>query len=81
MSDVRMSKLPTLKKEARQITKTILEYGVTEDQKIDIMFNMAITLENNEAMKEITAVLKKFRETINKTENIENNSVKKKILL
>jgi hypothetical protein len=81
MSDVRMSKLTTLKKESRQITKTILEYGVTEDQKIDIMFNMAITLENNEAMKEITAVLKKFRETINKTENIENNSVKKKILL
>jgi hypothetical protein len=76
-----MSKLTTLKKESRQITKTILEYGVTEDQKIDIMFNMAITLENNEAMKEITAVLKKFRETINKTENIENNSVKKKILL
>ena len=41
------------KKESRQIAKTILDFGVTEEQKIDIMMNLAMSLENNENMKEI----------------------------
>ena len=33
------------KKEARKICKTILEYGVTDDQKIEIILNLALSLE------------------------------------
>ena len=53
------------KKESRQIVKEIINFGVTEEQKYDIMFNLAITLENNTALKSITTELKKFISSIN----------------
>ena len=53
------------KKESREIVQTIIDFGVTEDQKFDIMFNLAITLENNETMKEIANFLKKYTATVN----------------
>jgi len=40
-----------------------------------------MTLESNNAMSQITKLLKKFRETINKEENTENNDNKSKILI
>jgi len=72
------------KKEARKICKTILEFGVTDDQKIEIMLNLALSLENNDNMKKIVNFLKKFGTNFNAEENsnnIDKDSNKNKILL
>ena len=72
------------KKEARNICKTILEFGVTDDQKIEIMLNLALSLENNENMKKIASFIKKFGTNFNTEENsnnIDKDSNKNKILL
>ena len=72
------------KKEARKICKTIIEFGVTDDQKIEIMLNLALSLENNETMKEIASFLKKFGTNFNtegNSVNIDKNNNKNKILL
>ncbi len=76
-----MIQIAKRKKESREITKQILDFGVTEDQKIDIMFNIALTLENNTAMKEITSTLKKFIEKINKDEEVDNNKERAKLII
>ena len=54
---------------------------MTEDQKIDIMFNIAMTLESNTAMKEITSLLKNFMEKINNDEEEDNNITKGKLII
>ena len=58
------------KKESREIVKEIISFGVTEDQKYDIMFNLALTLENNAALKSITKELKNFITMINNDEEV-----------
>ena len=86
---MKVSKNSTLKvinqkKESRDIVKKILEFGVTEDQKIDIMINIALSLENNKNMKEIVTILKKMTINFNvdeKDNNINNDDDKNKILL
>ena len=57
------------KKESREISKKILDFGVTDAQKIDIMLNLAMTLEDNKSMKDIIKFLKKYTNSINKDEN------------
>ncbi len=81
MKDIKTIKLAKRKQESREITKKIIDFGVTEDQKIDIMFNLAMTLESNIAMKEITSTLKKFIEKFNNDEEEDNNSVKGKLIM
>jgi len=81
MKDVKLIRSAKLRKESREIASKILEFGVKEEQKIDIMFNLAITLENNIAMKEIVETLKKFRESINTQEEDDNNSTKSNKIL
>lgn len=80
MSDIKTLKIAKRKQESREICKRILDFGVTEDQKIDIMFNLAMTIENNNTMKEITDVLKKYLDNIN-NEKQEDNNNKSKIIL
>ena len=76
-------KLINQKNEARKICKTILEFGVSDDQKIEIMFNLSLSLESNENMKEIVNFLKKFNTNFNTDENSNNIDTdnKNKILL
>ena len=81
MSDIKSSKLAKRKQESRDITREIISFGVAEDQKIDIMFNIAMTLENNNAMKEITTVLKNFLEKFNNNEEEDNNKTKGRIIV
>ena len=50
---------------ARKIAKTIIEYGVTDDQKIEIMYNLSLTIENQNQVKKITKFLKNFKTNIN----------------
>lgn len=81
MNDIKMLQVVKRKKESRDIVKQILDFGINEDQKIDIMFNIALTIENNTAMKEITSTLKKFIENINKDEEVNNNKERAKLLI
>ena len=79
---VKLEKLAKEKQQSREIVNEILNFGVTEQQKLDIIFNISVSLENNAVMKEITLLLKKYRETINNEENDSNNSNDKpKIIL
>lgn len=70
---VKLEKLAREKQKAREIVIEILNFGVTEQQKLDVIHGICLSLENNSALKEITEVLKKYRETINKEEESDNN--------
>lgn len=80
---IKLEKLAKERNQSRQIANEILSFGVNENQKLDIIFELAMNLENNKAMKEIIAVLKKYRENINKEEETEDNndSNKSKIII
>lgn len=60
------------KTESRDIAKKILEFGVTDNQKIDIMINLAMTIESNKKMKDIVMFLKKYNIGINNDKNSNN---------
>ena len=81
---VKLEKLARENQKSREIVSEIINFGVTEQQKLDIIFNLSLTLESNQMMKDINEILKKYRETINKDENTDNNisdSNKPKIIL
>lgn len=79
---VKLEKLATDKRKARDIVQEVLRFGVNEQQKLEIIGGIILSLENNEAMKELTATLKKYKEDINKEEETDNNQNKQsKILL
>tara|TARA_A100001391_G_C4910136_1_gene236139 strand:- start:130 stop:375 length:246 start_codon:yes stop_codon:yes gene_type:complete len=65
------------RKIAREITKTIIDYGVNDNQKLEIMHLLSLELESNDNMKEISKFLKKFTVKFNTKEqesNIEEKS-------
>ena len=77
-----MSYSVKLEKLARDIVKEILKFGVTEQQKLDIISGIVVSLENNQALKDLSTVLKNYREIINKEEETDNNTDKQsKIIL
>ena len=79
--DVRESLELKRKQESRNITKEIINFGVTQNQLYDIMFNLAMNIENHENMQEITGFLKKYIQKFNNDEGTDNNIEEKKILL
>lgn len=79
---VKLEKLAREKQKARDIVKEILKFGVTEQQKLDIISGIVVSLENNQALKDLSTVLKNYREIINKEEETDNNTDKQsKIIL
>ena len=70
---VKLEKLAREKQKSREIVQEIINFGVTEQQKYDIIHGICLSLENNEALKNIVETLKKYRETINKDEQADNN--------
>ena len=74
--DVKLDRDIKKRMESRNIVKTILDFGVNENQKIDIMYFLALTLEDNEMLKTITSCLKNFKTNINndQEDTIINNS-------
>ena len=66
--------------ESREIVKEIESFGVTEDQKIDIMYYLSLTLQDNKKMKEITNFLKTYKENLSDSNN-ESIKADKKIIL
>lgn len=79
--NIELEKKAKRKEESRKIVQEIINYGVTEEQKYDIMFNLSLTLENNTSLKEITTVLKKFINFINTDEEISNVKNNNKIII
>jgi len=71
---IQMERLARQKQQAREIVREVLNFGVTEQQKLDIINGIVVSLENNAALKELSEVIKKYRETINKEEETENNN-------
>lgn len=68
---------------SRNIVKEIESFGVSEDQKIDILYFLSLTIQDNQIMKEICDFLKKYKNNIN-IEEIENNiskETKNKLIL
>ncbi len=79
---VKLEKLAREKQKAREIVLVILKFGVSEQQKYDIIHGICLSLENNDALKAIAETLKKYREVINKEEDTDNNIDKQnKIIL
>ena len=74
----KINKIALEKEESRKIVKEIINFGVTEEQKIDIMYFIGMTIEDNLLMKEITNFLQKHKSSINNEEKNVNN--KKKII-
>ena len=67
------------KQESRDIVKSIIDFGVTEEQKIDIMYFLSLTLNDNSKMKDIANFLKNHKSSIKNIE--EESNIKNKILI
>ena len=80
MDKTKIQKEAIRKQKSREIVSEILNFGVTNSQKIDIMFFLALTIEDNIEMQEITKFLKEYRTTISKEENSKEESKEKGIL-
>lgn len=70
-----------LKKISRDIVKEILDFGVNESQKIDIIYFLSLTLEEKENFEKITSFLKNFKTNINNEEQQNNIEKRNKIIL
>ena len=77
MDKAKIQKEAIRKQKSREIVSEILNFGVTNSQKVDVMFFLALTLENNTEMQEITKFLKKYRTTISEEENSKKTKEKK----
>ena len=67
------NKIALKKEESRNIVKEIEKFGVDDAQKIDIIYFLALTLDNNDALKKICNITKNFKTSINNEEKINNN--------
>jgi len=62
---------------SRDIAKTVLEYGVTQQQILHVAYLLSLELENREAMVEISGCIKQFLDSL---DNEKENNAKSKIL-
>lgn len=46
----------------RQIVRTIIEFGVTEQQKLKLIYLLALELENRDHLQEISGLIKQIEE-------------------
>tara|TARA_Y100001970_G_scaffold287106_1_gene410933 strand:+ start:3152 stop:3388 length:237 start_codon:yes stop_codon:yes gene_type:complete len=56
---------------AREIVQVVLEYGINQQQILQMIFLLALELENNIQMKEITNLIKTF----NKADKPQNSII------
>ena len=75
MRDVHLIRLANSRAKSREIVKEILDFGVTESQKLDIIHMLSLELENVQCMKEIASILKNHIESINKEEEDSINKI------
>lgn len=46
--------------QCRQIVKTINQFGITEEQRLKLIYLLALDLENREYMQELTGLIKRL---------------------
>ena len=80
MSNTSLQRLASKKEEARQIVLEIGNFGVNEDQKYEIIHGIVMTLVNNEALKELSNVIKKYKKSFNDDET-QSITLKDKLIL
>ena len=61
--------------ECRQIVSEIMNFGVTESQKIRILYLLALEIENNDLMKKISLLCKEELEKFNIDEDVQKNHI------
>lgn len=77
---VELEKTAKDRQRAREITKEILNFGVNEAQKLEIIYELSLNLDNNDLLKALVSTIKNFRKSINNEEK-ENNIDKPKIII
>jgi hypothetical protein len=76
-----LEKIAKKKAISRNIVKEIINFGVCDNQKIDIIYELAITIEDNNKMKEICNLIKKFKIEINTDIKDDTINLNNKIIL
>jgi len=62
--------------ESREIIRTIMEFGINQQQILRIIYLLSLELENNEAMLEISSATKNYVENMS-----ENTTTKSEIIV
>ena len=60
--DIHVNRIVRLKEQSRQIVKEIVNFGVTEDQKVKIIHFLSLELESRDDMIDIVNVVKMITE-------------------
>lgn len=84
MKKNKLEKVALEKEISRKIVKEIESFGVHDDQKIDIMYFLALTINNTEEMQKICHFLKNYKNYINndkKDNTIKKDNTNNKIIL
>ena len=81
MNDITLNRIVKQKQISRDIVKEIINFGVSDDQKIDIIYILCTHLEYNQLMKELAEVLKKYKKSINNIDESDKFDKTKKIIL
>jgi len=68
MNKKSIKRITTDKSRARDIVNEIINFGVNDNQKIHVMFLLALNLESGDNMREISKFLKNYQENINTDE-------------
>lgn len=68
-----LKKIVNERQDARDIVKQILDHSSSENLRFCIILELAMNLENTEALREIVNIVKKHRENINIDEKNDNN--------
>jgi hypothetical protein len=77
-SSIRLTKIAKEKEESRNIVMKIIDFGVKDDQIYNIILGLSMNLEDNNAMQEISNIIKKYITKINNDEEPDNNKSNKK---
>ena len=78
MSNIKLNREAQKKEESRKIVKEILNFGITEKQKIDIIYFLSMTISDNDTMKKICAFLKEFKSDLS---NQDSEKTQNKLIL
>jgi len=57
--------------ESRDIVKEIIKFGVTEQQKLDVLYFLSLEVENRQLLEKLTLLLKLYRSKIKPNEESE----------
>jgi hypoxanthine phosphoribosyltransferase len=60
--------------ECRKIVKNIVNFGVSEAQKVQLIYLLGLELDSRESLELIAGIVKKIRESDKKTNFILNNN-------